>query len=135
MFGEKIAQGNGKITGTRVILNDRNETCVETSVQGTGSVMGVDITDLGTYAATMRPSGVLKGEGRGIWMTRDGESILWTGHGVGKPTGEGLSASWRYTLVLQTASSRLSRLNGIIACGEWETSADGTGKWTLTEWK
>jgi hypothetical protein len=27
--------------------------------------------------------------------TRDGESVLWTGHGVGKPTGEGLSASWR----------------------------------------
>jgi hypothetical protein len=39
---------------------------------------------MGTYWSTMRPGGFLYGEGQGVMMTSDGESVVWVGQGTGR---------------------------------------------------
>jgi hypothetical protein len=108
---------------------------VEVSFAGTGKLLGVATTDLGTYVSTMTPFGVLNGEGQGITMTADGESLTWKGHGIGKPTGKGMAASYRYSIVVQTASTKLAKLNGVLLVGEWEVDENGVAKGQAWEWK
>ena len=65
--------------------------------------------------------------------SNDGDALMWMGTGVGKPTGKGLAATWRYTWIMQTMSSRWSRLNGVVGVGEWEVDENGNGKAQLRE--
>ncbi len=60
---------------------------VKVSFQGSGSIRGVEVTNLGTYWYSVRPDGPLYGPGQG----------------VGKFTERG-GVSWRGALYFQTAS-------------------------------
>ena len=84
--------------------------------------------EVGTYESMMTPSGVLHGKGQGLVRSNDGDALMWTGTGVGKPTGKGLAASWRYTWIMQTRSSRWSRVNGVVGVGEWAVDENGNGR-------
>jgi len=44
-------------------------------------------------------------------MSKEGDSLTWIGHGVGKPTGKGLAASWRYSLASFCRETSNSLLN------------------------
>src|SRR5262249_40104372 len=72
MLGEMIGEETGKITGTRVLPSEGGGPKVETSFQGTGRYLGIEVTDIGTYWAVMRPDGTLYGEGQGVVMAKDG---------------------------------------------------------------
>ena len=48
---------------------------MEVSFQGRGTMLGEEIADYGTYWQTLRPGGVIYGEGDVVWLTNDGESI------------------------------------------------------------
>ena len=85
-IGERLGESSGKITSTRVLTSE-GPVKVEVSFQGRGNMLGEEITDFGTYWQSVRPGGVLYGEGDVLWLTNDGESALWSGFGVGKPTG------------------------------------------------
>jgi hypothetical protein len=130
MLGEMIDEMIGKTTGLRVLEGAK----VETSFAGRGRILGVDANEMGTYVSTMTHAGVLNGEGHGLAMSADGDSLTWRGHGVGRITANG-GRSFRYSLVIQTASSKWGRLNGVLAIGEWEVDADGNGHSKLWEWK
>lgn len=134
MMGEKVQDVNAKITGTRVLPGELGPK-VEASFAGTGTLLGVATTELGTYVSTMTPAGVLNGEGQGITMTADGDSIAWKGHGVGKPTGKGMAAAYRYSIVVQTTSQKFAKLNGILLIGEWEVDENGHAKGQAWEWR
>jgi hypothetical protein len=134
MLGEKFQATTAKISGTRVLPGELGPK-VEVSYQGTGTIYGTETTELGTYTSVMQPSGTLLGEGQGVAMTKDGESVAWRGFGVGRPTGKGLGASYRYALSFQTTSSKLARLNGLFAVGEWEVDENGNAKGSAWEWK
>ena len=134
MLGEKFHDIVGKITGTRVIPGD-NGPKIEISFQAAGKLLGIDTTELGTYTSVMQPSGVFRGEGAGISMSKDGEAVTWQGFGIGRPTGKGLAASYRYSISYQTASPKLARLNNVVGVGEWETDEDGNAKGQSWEWK
>ena len=66
MLGEKIGEISGKITMQRVLPNLGGDPKMETSFQATGSVLGANIKDTGTYTTIFRPDGTQYGEGQGI---------------------------------------------------------------------
>jgi hypothetical protein len=134
MLGEKLGESAGNITGTRVLSAAGPETKLEVSFQGRGTLLGVGITDLGTYWQVIRPGGVLYGEGQVVMMTDDGELAPWVGGGVGRPTGPGYSASYGVYGAFQTASEKLARLNRVATAIEYEVAEDGSYHWIAWEW-
>jgi hypothetical protein len=135
MLGEKLGESSGKITGTRVLSAAGQDTKLEVSFQGRGTLLGVGLTDLGTYWQVIRPGGVLYGEGQVVMMTDDGDLAPWTGFGVGQPTGPGFAASYAVCGSFQTAAPKLARLNGVATAIEYTTAENGDYHWTLWEWK
>jgi hypothetical protein len=134
MLGDKFNELTAKVAGTRVLPRDGGIS-VEVSFAGQGKLLGVETMELGTYESMMMPTGVLNGKGQGLVRSYDGDALTWVGSGVGKPTGKGFAASWRYTWIMQTASQRWSRLNGVVGVGEWEVDEQGNGKAQMWEWK
>lgn len=132
MLGEKIVEESGRIVTQRVLPGDTPK--MEISFQAAGTVLGTEHTDVGTYTAEMRPNGTLLGEGQGIIMTRDGQTVTWRGNGIGKFTANG-AVAWRGAIYYETQSSKLARLNGAAGVFEYETTADGSTKAAVFEWR
>ena len=87
-----------------------------------------------TYWSMVRPDGVLYGEGQGILMTKDGEMVTWRGQGVGRFKAGG-GVSWRGAVYYQTASQKLSRLNGVAGVFEHEVDQKDNTSGKIWEWK
>jgi hypothetical protein len=135
MLGEKIGEFTGKTTGRRVIPNDEHGPKMEVSIEQTGTLLGVNCVDYGTYDAVMCGNH-LDGKGQGIIMTANGETVTWTATGVGNFTGKGQAIAWRGSLTYRTESPKLARLNGL--CVVFEHDVDETGnnsKGRVFEWK
>ena len=64
MLGEKIGGTSGKITSQRVLSNLGGDPKMETSFQATGSILGTDVKEMGTYCTLVRPDGTQYGEGQ-----------------------------------------------------------------------
>jgi hypothetical protein len=64
MLGEKIGEISGKITMQRVLSNLGGYPKMETSFQATGSVLGTNVNDTGTYCTLSVQTGhnTVKGE-------------------------------------------------------------------------
>jgi hypothetical protein len=62
MLGEKIGEISGKVIMRRVLPNLGGDPKMETSFQATGSVLGTNIKDTGTYSTIFRPDGTQYGE-------------------------------------------------------------------------
>lgn len=97
---------------------------MESSFQGTGSLLGTKMKDTGTYWTVARADGTLYGEGHGVTMLGDGKIATWKGHGVGTTNKDG-SASYRGTLYYQTMPAEWSTLNKIGVLFEYEIDAEG----------
>jgi hypothetical protein len=134
MLGELIGEGSGKVIGQRVLPPDSQGTKMEVSFQQTGKILGVEISETGTYWSVMRQGGALYGEGQGIEMTKDGEVVTWTGNGLGRPNGRG-GISYRGAIYYQTTSSKLARLNTVAAVFEFDVDEAGNAKAKVWEWK
>lgn len=135
MLGELIGEDQGKITGIRVLPCEGHNPKVEVSMQASGRLLGVECSELGTYESTLTDAGVFRGSGQGVVMTQDGETVYWTGEGVGKPGGKGLAASWRGAIYYRTNSQRLAKLNSVVAVFEHEVDEAGNLKSKIFEWK
>jgi hypothetical protein len=79
MLGEKIGEISGKVTVQRVVPNLGGDPKMETSFQASGSVLGTNIKDTGTYWTIFRPDGTQYSEGQGVMITKDGKTATWTG--------------------------------------------------------
>lgn len=134
MLGDQLERETGQITGMRV-LSTSGEPKVEVSFQGKGQLMGVDVTDMGTYRSVMRPDGSMYGEGQGITMTSEGETVTWTGSGVGRPLGRGDASTWRGAVYYHTTSQKLAGLNSVVGVFEYENDENGNVEITVYEWK
>jgi hypothetical protein len=135
MLGEFLGEEYGQITGIRVPPSEGPGPAIEASYQASGKLFGYEIMDLGTYTAVPRPGGFLLGQGQGLIMTQDGETVAWTGQGVGKPTGKGPAASWRGAVYYATESQKLARLNGMAVVYEYEVDENGKTHAKIWEWK
>ena len=134
MLGEKIGEISGKITMQRVLPNLGGDPKMETSFQASGSLLGVNVKETGTYCTVVRPDGTLYGEGQGVMITKDGKMATWTGHGVGMMKKDG-TASYRGAVYYQTTPPRWSRLNKVAVVFEYEVDADGNTRSEFWEWK
>jgi len=134
MLGEKIGEEKGKVTLQRVLPNPGGGPRMETTFQATGTLLGVNTSDTGTYVATMRPDGTLFGEGQGIIMGKGAEAGTWTGQGVGTLKKDG-TVSFRGAIYFQSASPAWARLNTLAVVYEYETDAQGNTKSQNWEWK
>lgn len=134
MLGEKLGEASGKFASVRVLPSEGQDIWIEVSFQGTGTLMGEEISDIGTYRQTIRPGGVLYGEGHVLMMSSDGDVVDWSGGGVGRPTGPGFSASYGVSGAATTTSQKFGRLARVADVIEYEVEQDGSYRWTMWEW-
>ncbi|WP_137994484.1 hypothetical protein [Streptomyces vilmorinianum] len=134
MLGDLLGEEQGETTGMRVLPTDDGHPAMETSFQAAGTLVGVEATDMGTYASFVRADGTLYGEGQGITMAKDGETATWHGHGVGHFTGDG-GVSWRGALYYDNVSPKFARLAEIVGVFEFESDAEGKTTAKFYEWK
>ena len=131
-LGEVLGEASGKIAAIRVLPDGK----FEVSVQGSGTLLGSEMTDMITYTAVMRPNGTVYGDAHEMAMSTDGDGLaVWTGAGVGKPTARG---GWRYPFggAYQSASSqKWARLLEVYIVGEYEVDENGNYHWKTWEWK
>jgi hypothetical protein len=133
MLGEKIGEMSGKVTSQRVLSVEGGGPKMEASFQASGSFVGTNAKDTGTYSTVARPDGTLYGQGHGVMMTEGGEMATWTGHGVGRMEKDG-SASYRGAIYYQTMPARWSRLN-VAVLFEYHVDAQGNTHSEYWEWK
>ncbi len=134
MLGEQVGHEVGQVSGLRVLPGEDGPR-VEVSFQASGTLLGIHENNMGTYVSVTRPDGTLFGEGQGIAMTDEGETVTWQGNGVGRFTGHGTAVSWRGAIYYRTTSERLARLNGIAGVFEYETDQSGKSESKSFEWK
>jgi hypothetical protein len=134
MLGEKVGDETGRVVLRRVLPSDGGPPRVETTFEGTGKLLGVDIQDMGTYTSVMRPDGSLFGEGQGVIMSSTGEMATWKGQGVGIFNSAG-GIDFRGAIYYQTQSPRFARLNLMAAVYEHGADASGAVKNEIWEWK
>ena len=56
MLGDQLGEEHGQITGMRVLASE-GAPKVEVSFQATGTLAGVEVSDMGTYVSVARPDG------------------------------------------------------------------------------
>ena len=106
----------------------------EVTFEASGTILGVGAKENGTYTSQVRADGSIFGTGQGLIITADGESMTWTGTGVGK-FGPGGSVSYRGMVFYRTTSQKLARLNNACGAFEFETDPDGNTTSKVWEWK
>ncbi len=135
MLGEKIGEESGKVTTRRILPgDDYRYVKMEITYEAESTVLGVSGMNIGTYVIYERIPGQIYGEGRGIFMSSEGESAIWNGHGVGHPTGDGAGVAIAAAVSYQ-ASGKLSPLNSVMVVVEHTTDGDGNAHSLLYEWK
>jgi hypothetical protein len=134
MLGEKNGEETGKVTSQRVLPNPGGGPKMETSFQAAGKLLGVNVTDTGTYWSVLRPDGTLYGEGQGITMGNEGEVATWVGQGVGT-IGKAGAISYRGARYFQSSAPKWSRLNSVASIFEYDVDAQGNSRIQSFEWK
>lgn len=132
MLGELIFESHGKRIVRRVLSTE--PPTVEVSFEESGQIVGVNASGFGTYTSSIRPDGIIYGEGQGAVATQEGEMVAWKGSGVGVFK-EGGAVSYRGAVYYRTPSQKLARLNTVAGVFEFEVSADGSTSSKIWEWK
>ncbi len=135
MVGELVGESKGKLLSKRVLPTEGQLVKVEVSFEGGGKFLGEPIADMGTYWQTMKPGGVLYGEGHVLMMTLDGGATDWTGFGVGAPTGPPPAAHYGVCGLAHSAPERWARLLRVALVNEFDVDASGGYHWKMWEWK
>jgi hypothetical protein len=135
MLGQKLGEEHGRVTGRRVLPgDDYRYVKMEVSFEAEGHFFGKDTMHLGTFTVFERIPGQLFGEGRGIWMAKDGSaSTIWSGQGVGTPT-EGGGVKIAAAISFQAGDDLFAPLARCLVLVEHETRGDGTVHSNLYEW-
>ena len=136
MLGEQIEELRGKITGQRVLSVE--PLTIETSVSSSGTIRGIQVTQLLTFLGTPATTpGVIHGKGGGIIMMAGSaeETAIFRGEGIGRINPSG-GTKWRGAIFFTTSSTgRLAFLNNIIGLFEAEFDAQGNQTHKSWEWK
>lgn len=132
MLGDKLGEEHGMTIGMRVLPSEGGPR-METSFRAQGRLLGVDVTDIGTYIGTMRPDGTIYGEGQGVVMGANGEAATWKGSGVGTMTEEG-GVAYRGAIYYSSASEPWARLNRVAGVYEFDVDAEGGTTGVIWDW-
>ncbi|MFI6156184.1 hypothetical protein ACIBCA_26260 [Kitasatospora sp. NPDC051170] len=134
MLGELIGEVSGKDTGRRVLAAADGHAVVEVSFEGTSGYYGVSVSGFGTYETELRADGTLFGDGQGVDMTADGQTVTWHGSGLGHFTDGGV-VQYRGAIFFSTIAPQLEKLNGVVGVFEFDVAPDGTSTGRIYEWK
>ncbi len=135
MLGELVVDLKGAVKGRRVIPHHEGGIKFEISTEQSGKVLGVDVIDMTTYEAMMKPGGILFGMGQGATMGKGGEMAMYHANGVGKMTGKGSAVSFRGALYMMSQSPKWASLNGTALIFEYEEDEQGNTRTKAWEWK
>jgi len=106
----------------------------ELSVQGKGTILGMECTLNATRKATPGESSTLRGEGHSLIMTPAGDVVTVKSIYVVAIIGSVLSS--RGVALFQTASTKFKRLNAAVGVFESDQNqTEGTGTTKVWEWK
>lgn len=138
MLGERIGEGSGTIQTIRVLpdrsLSSSGPPELEVSFEGTGDLLGLSVSAVGTYAQIILPGGSLYTEGRVVFVTEDGETLSWKGMAVGRAIGRGPAASFGAVGAFVTTSERLTRLSQAATVVEYVIDEDRNISWEAWDW-
>ncbi|WP_031063946.1 hypothetical protein [Streptomyces sp. NRRL WC-3742] len=134
MLGELIGEVSGKDTGRRVLAAADGHAVLEVSFEGTGGYYGVTVSGFGTYETELRADGTVFGDGQGVDMTADGQTVTWHGSGLGHLTDGGV-VQYRGAIFFSTTAPQLEKLNGVVGVFEFDAAPDGTSTGRIYEWK
>ena len=135
MLGEKIGEEHGKVSGRRVLPGGEDVRWVkmEITIETQATLLGQTGMNLGTYTIVERGPGQVYGEGQGMFMTPDGQSAIWNGHGIARMDERGgihVAAS----VAFQTGSEKLAKLNTVLAVIEHHTDMENNANSDIFEW-
>lgn len=122
MLGEQIYEGNGKVTGTRIL--DVDTPRIENSYTVQSRIKGIEVTEMGTFTATMRPDGTQYGEDKALIITTDGGGATITAHGIGRHTGPDKISFRGLALMGPSGTGKLATLNSLTIAFEAEVDGD-----------
>jgi hypothetical protein len=134
VLGDRLGESAGKFTGVRVLPTEGGQIKIEVSFQGRGTLLGQEITDTGTYWQTVRPGGVLYGEGHVLFMTSAETSSTGSEVGWADPPDLAIKPATGVWGSAQTSSEKLARLGQVADVLEYEVEEDGSYRWTMWEW-
>ena len=134
MLGELITEDKGRVTMKRVMRSRGRNHKIEITFETTGKLAGAEYKDIGTYYSVIRPGGFLFGQGQGIMMTKEGDSVSWVGQGTGRMKPDG-GVSFRGAVYYETSSPKLARFNGMAGVYEHEADANDNCSTKTWEWK
>ena len=136
MLGEKLGEFRGKVVGQRVLLPEGSVPKFETTVELSGTVLGVASTFTATFWSVIRPDGKIYAEnpGSGVIVTEDGDMALFRATGLGGFTGRGSANKLRGASYWETTSHRLAQLGQEAHVYEWEVDENGEARWSFWEW-
>jgi hypothetical protein len=135
MLGAKIGEEKGKVTGRRILPGGEDVRYVkmEVSMETEATVLGLTGTNMGTYTIVERGPGQVYGEGQGMFFGPAGEGAIWNGHGVARIDETG-AMHIVASIVFQTTSEKLSKLNGVLTLVEHHADMQGNASSTFHEW-
>jgi hypothetical protein len=122
MLGDQIYEGKGKITGTRVL--DVNIPTIENTYTVQSKLKGIEITETGTFTATMRSEGAQYGQDKAIIMTQDGSVTTMTAHGIGRATGPEKISFRGFAIIGPSGTGKLAAFNNTTIVFEAEVEGD-----------
>lgn len=134
MLGDKVYETSGRIIGRRVLPNPGRGPKMEISIETQGKLLGVDVTETGTYWSEVRADGSLFGEGQGILVGKGGEIATWVAQGVGTMKQDG-GTSFRGAVYYTSSTRDWARLNSVAVVYEYEAGAQGNTSAQAWEWK
>jgi hypothetical protein len=136
MLGEKLGEEHGRVTSRRILPgDDYRYVKMEVSFESEATILGQTGMNMGTYVIFERVPGQMYAEGRGIFMTNDGQGAIWNGHGVARMTGEGMGTRFAGSVAFQAGEGALAHLNEVLVVFEHEAKDDGSAHSELWEWK
>jgi len=133
--GEKIGESKTNNTAVRLLPDSGRGPEIEVGFEEVGTLLGKDVTGVGTYVCQVRADGTYYGEGHGVFFGPKGEQVSWTGCGVGRPTGKKGAAKWKVALFYSTSAAAFERLNDTCGLVEYEADEAGKGKSETFEWR
>ena len=134
MLGELMGECTGKVAGIRVVSVEGQETKLEVSLRGEGTLLGQPIADFGTLLQSVRPGAFLRGDAHHVMITASGDIGDWFGGGVGRPTGPGFKSSWGGYGRFESSPGALTPLESAVTAIEFEVEEDGSYRWQMWAW-
>ncbi|RLS51477.1 MAG: hypothetical protein DWH91_19165 [Planctomycetota bacterium] len=129
-----VGHAQGRVTGTRVLPPLERQAVLEISFQGSGELLGIPITSLGSSQFVFRDDGVIASdEGHIIITGPTGDIVRLKASGLGRLTGPAPQGRYVTTGKYETTATSWQYLNEVM--GLFEFIVDSTGGFSVKIWE